>query len=216
IVLAAPKEIWSVGTVLTFAAVLAIAFFSEPIRRILPHRPAFLFSSLAPALAAQAGPAPIPLWRFNTLAAGGRLTRRFCLPVAPALIGRGALMLAGLSVGVFLSPVAWLFGVGSRTLEFLAERAAGVAYLRPTPPLRLVILVMIALLASALLFRRARPVAAGAAVLLLLLLALRPGPPGPQRGFSLESPAIPQRGALLVRCQRHPVRMGGGGPIDLG
>ncbi len=215
IVLAAPKEIWSVGTVLTFAAVLAIAFFSEPIRRVLPRRPAFLFSSLAPALAAQAGTAPILLWRFNTLAVGGWLTTPFCLPLAAALIGLGTLMLAGLSVGVFLSPVAWLFGVGSRTLEFLAERAAGVAYLRPTPPLPLVILVMIALLASALLFRRARPVAAVAALLLFLFLALRPGPAGPEQGFSLEALDIGQGDALLLRWQRHAVLIDGGGPFDL-
>ena len=41
---ALPEQIFSVGTVLTFAAVCGIALFTEPIRARLPGRPEWLFS----------------------------------------------------------------------------------------------------------------------------------------------------------------------------
>ena len=215
IVLAAPKEIWSVGTALTFAAVLSIAFFLEPIRALLPRRPVSLFSSFAAALAAQAGTAPVLLWRFNTVSVGAWLTAPLCIPLATALIAVGAAMLLFFSVGVFPTPLVFLFGAGSRGLELLADRASGVALLRPTPPLLLVVLVCGASLAAALLRGRPRQICAAAATALFLFLALRRGPSGPARGFSLEALDIGQGDALLLRWKRHAVLIDGGGPFDL-
>jgi competence protein ComEC len=215
ILLAAPKEIWSVGTVLTFAAVLGIALFLEPIREVLPRRPQGLFSAFAAALSAQAGTSPILLWRFNTVSVGGWLTAPLCVPLATALIALGTVFLLLLSVGLFAAPIAWLFGAGSRTLEFLAERASGVALMRPTPPLLLVALVTAASFSAALLPRRFRKVSAAAAALTFLFLAVRPGPSGPMRGLSVETLDIGQGDAVLLRWKRHAVLIDGGGPFDL-
>ena len=41
----APEQIFSVGTVLTFAAVCGIALFSRPIRTLLPARPNGIWSA---------------------------------------------------------------------------------------------------------------------------------------------------------------------------
>jgi competence protein ComEC len=215
ILLAAPKEIWSVGTVLTFAAVLGIALFLEPIRQVLPRRPQGLFSSFAAALSAQAGTSPILLWRFNVVSMGGWLTAPLCVPLAAALIALGTVFLVFLSLGFFAAPVAWLFGAGSRTLEFLAERASGVALMRPTPPLLLVALVTAASFGAALLPRSLRKASGAAAALTFLFLALRQGPSGPVRGFSVEALDIGQGDALLLRWKRHAVLIDGGGPFDL-
>ncbi|MEO8348262.1 MAG: ComEC/Rec2 family competence protein, partial [Acidobacteriota bacterium] len=48
-----PKQVYSIGTLLTFAAVGGIALATEPIRRRLPARPNPLFSGIATSLAAQ-------------------------------------------------------------------------------------------------------------------------------------------------------------------
>jgi competence protein ComEC len=212
---AAPREIWSVGTVLTFAAVLGIAFFLEPIRAALPERPRSVFSSFAAALAAQAGTAPALLWRFNVVSAGAWLTAPLCVPLAAALIAVGAGLLLFFAAGIFPAPLALLFAAGSRALEFLAERASGIALLRPTPPLPLVLLVGAALLVAALSRGRARGLSAAAAAALFLFLAVRPGPSGPDRGFSLEALDIGQGDALLLRWGRRAVLVDGGGPFDL-
>ena len=66
--LAAPAAMFSVGTVLTFAAVCGIALFSAPIRERLPSRPEWLWSGLAGTLAAEAATAPVLFWRFNLVA----------------------------------------------------------------------------------------------------------------------------------------------------
>src|SRR6202011_4205689 len=55
----APAQVWSVGTVLTFAAVCGIPAFTGSIRRWFPARPAGIFSGFAAALSAQAATAPI-------------------------------------------------------------------------------------------------------------------------------------------------------------
>ncbi|HEY6147673.1 MAG TPA: MBL fold metallo-hydrolase, partial [Thermoanaerobaculia bacterium] len=111
-----------------------------------------------------------------------------------------------------------IFAGGSRLLEWMAERAAGVAFLRPTPPLALVVAVM-ALLAGGVVASgraRGRPRAvlfAGAAAL-FAFLALRAGPRGPARGFSLEALDVGQGDALLLRWRDRAVLVDGGGPFD--
>lgn len=213
--LASPREIWSVGTVLTFAAVLGIAFFFEPIRAVLPGRPASLFGPFAVALAAQAGTAPVLLWRFNLVSAGAWLTAPLCVPIAGALIAVGAVLLFFLAVGLFPTPLVGLFGLGTRILQLLAERGSGVALLRPTPPLALVLLLALVILAAALARGRLRAALAAAAVVFFFFLAISGGSSGPASGFSIEALDVGQGDALLLRWNRRAVLVDGGGPFDL-
>ncbi|MGH9400433.1 MAG: ComEC/Rec2 family competence protein, partial [Thermoanaerobaculia bacterium] len=139
---AAPAQAFSVGCALTFAAVCGIALFTAPIRGLLPQRPEWLFSALAVSLAAQIGTAPIAFWRFNVVAAGAWLTAPLAIPLGGALIALGALVLVCLALGLSPSPLFWLFALGSRCLEWVAERAAGMAFLRPTPSIGLILAVL--------------------------------------------------------------------------
>jgi competence protein ComEC len=212
--LGAPREIYSIGCVLTFAAVSGIACFAGPIRARLPARPEWLFASLAAALAAEIATAPILFWRFNVVAVGAWLTAPLSVPLAGGLIAVGALLLALFVCGVFPAPLVALFSAGSRLLEWTAERAAGIALLRPTPPL-LAVLAVGALSAGAVLLpRRLRAPSAALAAALFLALALRPGPRGPARGFSVEALDIGQGDALLLRWGSHAMLVDGGGPFD--
>jgi len=215
LLLAVPRDAWSVGMVLTFSAVVALALLLDPIRSLLPARPSVLWSAVAAALAAQAGTAPVVLWRFNLVSAAAWLTAPLCVPIAAALLLVGSLVLASFAVGVFPTPLVFLFGAGARALEFLAERASGIAVLRPTPPLALVLLTGLALLLAGLSRRRWRLAWGAVSAALFLFLAVRPGPAGPERGFSLEALDVGQGDALLLRWQRHAVLVDGGGPFDL-
>lgn len=212
--LAAPGEIFSIGTALTFAAVCGIALFSRPIRAWLPARPEWLFSGLAAALAAECATAPILLWRFNLAAAGAWLTAPLSVPLSGGLIGLGAALLLLYAAGLPTGPLPALFALGSRTLEWMAERAAGIAFLRPTPPLSGVVLVGGLLAAAGLAPRRVRPVAAVAAAGVFLVLVLRPGSAGPDRGFSIEALDVGQGDAILLRWKRRALLVDGGGPFD--
>jgi competence protein ComEC len=212
--LGAPREIYSIGCVLTFAAVSGIAGFAAPIRARLPARPEWLFAALATALAAEIATAPILFWRFNLVAAGAWLTAPLSVPLAGGLIAVGALLLAFFACGLFPAPLVELFSAGCRLLEWTAERAAGVAVLRPTPPLSAMIAVGALSAGAVLLPRRLRAPSAVLAAALFLALALRPGSPGPARGFSLEALDIGQGDALLLRWGRHAMLVDGGGPFD--
>jgi competence protein ComEC len=211
---ASPAQLYGVGAVLTFAAVSGIAAFTAPIQALLPRRPAILFSGLAAAVAAQIGTAPILLWRFNVVSGGAWLTAPFSIPLAAGLIGVGSLLLLLFAIGIPPGPLVGLFAGGSRLLEWMAERASGVAFLRPTPPLALVVAV-IGLLAGGVLARgrlRASLFAGAAAV--FAFLAVYPGPGGPARGFSLEALDVGQGDALLLRWRDRAVLVDGGGPFD--
>lgn len=212
---AAPAQIFSIGTVLTFAAVCGIALFTAALRRLMPEEPEWLFSGLAVSLAAQIGTAPIVFWRFNVIAAGAWITAPLAIPLSGGLIALGAVLLAFLAAG--LNPVwlFWLFALGSRTLEWIAERAAGMAYLRPTPELHLILVVILLVVAAALAPVRLRLPAAAAAAVLFLFLSLMPVTGGPQRGFSIEALDVGQGDALLLRWPRHALLVDGGGPFDL-
>ncbi|HWZ86843.1 MAG TPA: ComEC/Rec2 family competence protein, partial [Thermoanaerobaculia bacterium] len=212
--LVAPSQVFSVGTALTFAAVCGIAIFAKPIRARLPERPEWLFAGIAVALAAECATAPVLFWRFNIVAAGAWLTAPFTIPLAGALIGCGALLLAFYATGIPPGPLPALFALGSRALEFLAERAAGCAFLRPTPPLFAVCLVGALLLLAGLGPRRLRATAAALAAAGFLALALRPGPRGPERGFSIEALDVGQGDAILLRWNRGAILVDGGGPFD--
>ena len=212
---ALPEQIFSVGTVLTFAAVCGIALFAQPIRRCLPRRPEWLFSGLAVALAAECATAPVLFWRFNLVAAGAWVTAPLSIPLSGALIGLGAALLALYAAGIPAGPLAGLFGLGSRLLELLAERSAGCAFLRPTPALCVMALVGLLLVGAGLGPARARlPAAAGAAAV-FLAAALSPGAGGPPRGFSIEALDVGQGDAILLRWNRRAILVDGGGPFDL-
>jgi competence protein ComEC len=213
--LAAPAQIFSVGTILTFAAVCGIAIFGKPVRARLPQRPEWLFSGLAVALAAECATAPVLFWRFNIVAAGAWLTAPLSIPLSGALIGCGALLVVLYAAGIPPGPLPGLFALGSRALEFVAERAAGAAFLRPTPPLAAVCLVGALLLAAGLGPRRLRFAAGLLAAAAFLALALRRGPAGPDRGFSIEALDVGQGDAILLRWRRRAILVDGGGPFDV-
>ena len=80
--LASPAQVFSIGTILTFAAVGGIALFTERIRARLPARPDWLFGALAAAVAAEVVTAPIIFWRFNLVAAGAWLTAPLAVPLS--------------------------------------------------------------------------------------------------------------------------------------
>ncbi len=210
-----PKQIYSIGTVLTFAAVGGIALLTEPIRRRLPARPGGLFSGVATSLAAQCATAPILFWRFNVVAAGAWLTAPLAIPLSAVLIVLGALLLVLFALGLPAGLPAALFAFGSRSLEFLADRAAGAAFLRPTPALAGVAAVGALTLAASTLPGRLRPPAAAGAAALFAALALSPGPAGPRRGFSVEALDVGQGDAILVRWEDHALLVDGGGPFDV-
>ncbi len=212
--LVSPREVYSIGCVLTFAAVTGIGLFSRPIRACLPSRPEWLVAGLATALAAEAATAPILLWRFNLLAAGAWLTAPLSIPLSGALIALGGLLLACFAAGLFPAPLVLLFSAGARLLEWLAERAGGIAFLRPTPPLSAVLAVGALLLAAGLCPRRFRAASAGLAAAIFLVAGLRPGPSGPSGGFSLEALDVGQGDSLLLRWGRHAMLVDGGGPFD--
>lgn len=214
--LAAPEQLFSVGTVLTFAAVLGIASFAPGIAGMLPSRPRWLFSGLAAAFAAQCATAPVLLWRFNLVAAAAWLTAPLAVPLSGALIALGGLVLLLDAVHVPSALPAALFALGVRILQWVAERAAGAAFLRPTPPLTAVVGVG-ALLALAALSRGRRRLPAAAwlgAAGVYLWLALRPGPAGPREGFSVEALDVGQGDAILLRWRDRAVLVDGGGPFD--
>ena len=214
--LGAPREVFSIGCVLTFAAVGGIALFSAPIRARLPARPEWLFAGLATAFAAEIATAPVLLWRFNLLAAGAWLSAPLSIPLAGGMIALGAALLVLFAAGLFPAPLVALFAAASRLLEWLAERAAGIAFLRPTPPLPAVLAIGALMLAAAFsLSRRMRRASAGLAGALFLFVALRRGPEGPASGFSIEALDVGQGDALLLRWGRRAMLVDGGGPFDL-
>ena len=213
--IAAPREIYSIGTVLTFAAVGGIALLTEPIRRRLPARPDAVFTGLATSLAAQCATAPVVFWRFNFVSAGAWLTAPLAIPLSAALIVLGALLLLLFALGLPAALPAELFAFLSRTLEVLADRAAGAAFLRPTPPLAGVVAVLGLTAGAAALPERLRPVSAAAAVALFAGLALLPGRSGPPRGLSVEALDVGQGDAILVRWGDRALLVDGGGPFDV-
>lgn len=210
-----PEQVYSLGTVLTFAAVAGIGLATEPIRRRLPARPNWLFSGLATTFAAQCATAPVLFWRFNVVSAGAWLTSPLAIPLSALLIALGAVVLLFFAVGLPATLPAILFGLGSRALETLADRAAGLAVLRPTPPLAAVVVIGAATLLAAAGPHRLRKPAAGLATAVFLFLAVRAGPAGPSRGFSVEALDVGQGDAILLRWERRALLVDGGGPFDV-
>ena len=213
--LALPEQVFSIGAVLTFAAVLGIASFARPIGAALPSRPRWLFSGLAAALAAECATAPILLWRFNLVAAGAWLTSPLAIPLSAAMIGVGALVLLLDALGIPADIPGAVFAFGVRALEFMAERAAGIAFLRPTPPLVPVLLVVALLVLAGRTTGRRRAWAAAAAGGVFGALALRAGPAGPAQGFSIEALDVGQGDAILLRWKRRAILVDGGGSFDV-
>lgn len=210
-----PEQIYSLGTVLTFAAVAGIGLLTDPIRRRLPARPSWVFSGLATTFAAQCATAPILFWRFNVVSAGAWLTSPLAIPLSAALIALGAGVLLLFALGLPATLPALVFGLGSRALEVLADRASGLAVLRPTPPLGAVLAICGATLLAAVGPRRLRVAAGVVAAGSFFLLAVRPGPAGPSRGFTVEALDVGQGDAILLRWQRRAILVDGGGPFDV-
>jgi competence protein ComEC len=213
--LADPRQIYSIGTVLTFAAVGGIALLTEPIRRLLPARPDWLFEGLATSLAAQCATSPAVYWRFNVVATGAWVTAPLAIPLSAGLIALGTVLLVMFATGLPAEAPAALFGLGSRALELVADRAGGLAFLRPTPPLAGVLAVGAMTLAAACGPLRLRSPSAALAVLLFVGLAVRPGARGPERGFSVEALDVGQGDSILVRWAGRALLVDGGGPFDL-
>jgi competence protein ComEC len=210
-----PREIYSIGTVLTFAAVGGIALLTEPVRQWLPARPSWLFEGLATSLAAQFATASAVFWRYNVVAGGAWLTAPLAIPLSGGLIALGTVLLVLFALGLPAGAPAALFALGSRTLEVVADRAGGLAFLRTTPPLAGILAVGVMTLAAARGPRRLRRSCAALAALLFLGLALRRGPGGPARGFSVEALDVGQGDSILVRWGGRALLVDGGGPFDL-
>jgi competence protein ComEC len=210
-----PAQVYSIGTVLTFAAVLGIALLTPPIRARLPARPRELLSGLSAALAAQAATAPILLWRFNVVSAGAWLTAPLAIPLLGGMIALGAVLLLFFAAGWAPPPLISLFAFAARALEFIAERVSGAAFLRPTPPLSAVVAVPALLCAAVFAPRRLRAPAFFSAAGLFFFLAVAPGTGGPGRGFTLEALDVGQGDALLIRWASHAVLVDGGGPFAI-
>jgi competence protein ComEC len=213
--LADPRQIYSIGTVLTFAAVGGIALLTEPIRRRLPARPDWLFGGISTSLAAQCATSAVVFWRFNVVAMGAWVTAPLAIPLSAALIALGTLLLFLFAAGLPAGAPATVFGLGSRLLELVADRAGGMAFLRTTPPLAGVLAVGVLTLAAARGPRRLRGPAGVLAALLFAWLALRPAPKGPERGFSVEALDVGQGDSILVRWAGQALLVDGGGPFDL-
>ena len=213
--LADPRQIYSIGTVLTFAAVGGIALLTRPIRRRLPARPEWLFAGLSTSLAAQCATSAAVFWRFNVVAIGAWATAPLAIPLSAGLIALGSVLLVLFAAGLPAGGPALLFALGSRALELLADRAGGLAYLRRTPPLTAVVAVGALTLAAAAGPPRLRVPSAAFAALLFAALALRPGPRGPERGFSVEALDVGQGDAILIRWEGRALLVDGGGPFDL-
>ncbi|HEY2798571.1 MAG TPA: DNA internalization-related competence protein ComEC/Rec2 [Thermoanaerobaculia bacterium] len=214
--LVSPRQVFSVGTVLTFAAVLGIASFAGPIAALLPSRPRWLFAGLSASLAAQCATAPVLLWRFNLVAAAAWLTAPLAIPLSAGLIALGGLVLALDALGLpsAAAPPAGLFALGMSVLEWTADRAAGAAYLRPTPPLAGVLLVGVLLVVAAASRGKLRAGASAGAAAAFAVLALSPGPRGPREGFSIEALDVGQGDAILLRWKDRAILVDGGGPFD--
>ena len=213
---ASPATLFSIGTILTFAAVCGIALFSAPIRKRLPPRPEWLWSGLAGTLAAECATAPVLFWRFNLVAAGAWLTTPLAIPLSAGLIALGGVLLAFYAVGLTKAAgvLETVFGAGSRLLEWLAERSTGAAFLRPTPPAGAMLLAGALLVVVALGPRRLKAAAGVVAGTIFGLCALRPGPGGPEKGFSIEALDVGQGDAILLRWKRRAILIDGGGPFD--
>jgi competence protein ComEC len=210
-----PAQVYSIGAVLTFAAVLGIALLTAPVRARLPERPRELFTGLAAAFAAQSATAPVLLWRFNVVAAGAWLTAPLAIPLLGGMIALGAGLLLFYAAGWAPPPLVGLFALGARAMDLLADGAAGASFLRPTPPLPAVVAVSALLATGAFAPRRLAAAAFLSAAVVFLVLAMRPGPAGPSRGFRLEALDVGQGDALLLRWRRHAILVDGGGPFDL-
>lgn len=210
----APEQIFSVGTVLTFAAVCGIALFSRPIRGRLPAWPNWLWSALAAALAAQCATAPVLLWRFNVVSTGAWLTSPLAVPLAGALIAIGGAVLSVHAIGGSMPLLAAVFAGGCRWLQRLAEGASSMAALRPTPELLGVCSVGALLALAGVGPRGVRRAAALGAGVTFSILALRRGPAGPDAGFSIEILDVGQGDAILLRWKRRAILVDGGGPFD--
>ncbi len=214
--LADPAAMFSVGTVLTFAAVCGIALFSAPIRERLPSRPEWLWSGLAGTLAAEAATAPVLFWRFNLVAAGAWVTSPAAIPLSAGLIAVGGALLLFYALGIPAGLLESLFALG-----LARPRMARGALDRSRVP---------AADASAVgnasgrrsargrgartrgVFRRSFAVSAAA---VFGLCALRPGPSGPERGLSIEALDVGQGDAILLRWKRRAILVDGGGPFDV-
>jgi len=210
-----PRELFSVGVVLTFAAVGGMALFARPLRERLPDRPRWLWPGIAAALAAESATAPILLWRFNVVAAGAWLTTPLTVPLCGALIAGGGVIVLLYAAGAPAWPLPALFAAGSRLLEVCADRAAGAAFLRPTPPIWAVLGVEALLLAGAFGPRRLRPAGLVLTAAAFAALALRRGPAGPEHGFSVEALDVGQGDAILLRWRRTALLVDGGGTFDI-
>jgi competence protein ComEC len=210
-----PKQMYSIGTVLTFAAVGGISLLTERIRVRLPARPDAVFGGLATTLAAQCATSPVLFWRFNLVSAGAWLTSPLAIPLSAVLIVLGAAVLLLFALGLPAEVPASLFGLGSRLLEMLADRTSGLAFLRPTPSLVGVVAVGAMTFFAAVGPRRIRAASSGMAAVLFVALAFFPGPAGPARGFTVEALDIGQGDAILVRWSRHALLVDGGGPFDI-
>jgi len=206
-----PAELWRFGFWMTYAASLAIAGLTFPIARTLRFVPRRIRIAVAVTAAAQAGAAPLMLWRFNAASAGAWLVAPAGLPIAGALMILGGLVLGAAAAGTSAAIPAAAFGALYRAVLFAAARLRGATLHAVTPPIFAAV-GLIALAAAAVAFsgrRRAFAAAAYAALFAALAIRGKAGPPPP--GFSVEALDVGQGDAILLRSGDAAFLVDGGG-----
>jgi competence protein ComEC len=214
IVLAEPKELWSAGFYLTYAAVGGIAILAAPLRELLRGLPGWLGPIFAVAVAAQLATAPLLLWRFNLVNPVAWILSPLVVLLLSCLLGSGVLVLLASAVKLPVGLFAAAFQVGERVLSRLAEGSAGTVIAVPTPPLSLAILLLALLIVSARAPRLGRRVAAAGFAAVILFLVFRR--PGRIRGtaFIVELLDVGQGDAILLRSEGGAFLVDGGGTFE--
>jgi competence protein ComEC len=215
VVAADPAQIFGVGFWLTYCAAIGIAMLTPGLALLLKPLPAAARNALGAAVAAQLSAAPLVAWRFNLVNGLAWLAAPIVLPVLSLLIVVGALVLAAAAAGVPAALAAAAFGSLVDFLAAIAESTGRAAFMVPTPPPAVLVLLLAALGGMAFASgRRARLGAAAMYAAALAFTVFRHAPALARGEFSVEALDVGQGDALLLRSGSGAFLVDGGGPLD--
>ena len=116
ILLAHPKDLWSVSFQLSFAATFSIVWFMSSVRfdyihTRIPKVLSYVLGIIVVSLAAQLGTMPITMYHFGQFSTYFLLTNLIVLPLATLLVPCGLISigLGGSVAGVWFSKITWFF-----------------------------------------------------------------------------------------------------------